>query len=186
MKKNIAKSISLILVITMILSIFPAAIAENVAQKTYTVMTNEYTRQGTYTGEMKNGKPHGFGVFVAENDSGIGWHYVGSWKEGLMSGQGGTYWDDGSVEIGIYENGIFIDGTIIDGNGKSKTYSAPVSKNEGNTENSIKYIGNKNTKKFHYPDCSSVDDMKESNKITLNSRDEAIKKGYKPCGRCNP
>ena len=48
------------------------------------------------------------------------------------------------------------------------------------------YIGNKNTKKFHEPSCSSVSDMKEKNKVTLNSRDEAISKGYEPCGRCHP
>ena len=48
------------------------------------------------------------------------------------------------------------------------------------------YIGNGNTLKFHYPNCSSVDDMKEKNKVSLFSRDEAISRGYKPCGRCKP
>lgn len=50
----------------------------------------------------------------------------------------------------------------------------------------VKYIGNANTKKFHYPECSSVNDMKESNKIAIGSRDDAIKQGYIPCKRCNP
>ncbi|MGV8083369.1 MAG: Ada metal-binding domain-containing protein [Coriobacteriia bacterium] len=48
------------------------------------------------------------------------------------------------------------------------------------------YIGNRKSKIFHYPDCSSVDDMKESNKVGLASREEAINKGYVPCKRCNP
>lgn len=48
------------------------------------------------------------------------------------------------------------------------------------------YVGNKNTKKFHWPSCSSVDDMKEKNKVSLESRDTAISLGYKPCGRCHP
>lgn len=49
------------------------------------------------------------------------------------------------------------------------------------------YILNTNTKKFHYPDCSSVDDMKESNKIYFTgTRDEAVSQGYAPCKRCNP
>ena len=52
---------------------------------------------------------------------------------------------------------------------------------EGNT-----YIGNKKTKKFHEPYCSSVSDIKDSNKVTLGSRDEAVRKGYQPCKRCNP
>lgn len=48
------------------------------------------------------------------------------------------------------------------------------------------YIGNKNTKKFHYASCSSVDDMKESNKVPLSSRDAAISNNYVPCKRCTP
>lgn len=48
------------------------------------------------------------------------------------------------------------------------------------------YIGNKNTKKFHEEYCSSVDDMKEKNKVTFTSRESAINKGYVPCKRCNP
>ena len=49
------------------------------------------------------------------------------------------------------------------------------------------YVLNTNTKKFHYPTCSSVDDMKEKNKqIYTGSRDEVINMGYVPCKRCNP
>ena len=49
------------------------------------------------------------------------------------------------------------------------------------------YILNTNTKKFHKPSCSSVDQMKESNKQTFTgTRDEVIARGYSPCGRCHP
>ena len=49
------------------------------------------------------------------------------------------------------------------------------------------YVLNTNTKKFHYPTCSSVDDMKEKNKqIYTGSREEVINMGYIPCKRCNP
>lgn len=49
------------------------------------------------------------------------------------------------------------------------------------------YIGNKNTKKFHYPNCSSVNQMKESNKYYYTgTRDEMISMGYDPCKKCNP
>ena len=49
------------------------------------------------------------------------------------------------------------------------------------------YILNKNTKKFHYPSCSSVKKMKESNKLSYTgTRDEVIAMGYKPCGNCHP
>jgi DNA-entry nuclease len=52
---------------------------------------------------------------------------------------------------------------------------------------SVTYILNTNTKKFHYPSCSSVSQMKEKNKKSFTgSRDEAIAQGYSSCGRCNP
>lgn len=48
------------------------------------------------------------------------------------------------------------------------------------------YIGNSNTMKFHYPNCSSVSDMSISNMVPLETRDKAIRSGYIPCKRCNP
>lgn len=49
------------------------------------------------------------------------------------------------------------------------------------------YIGNKNTKKFHYPHCSSVKQMKESNKYYYNGTAEEMEaKGYEACKKCNP
>ncbi len=49
------------------------------------------------------------------------------------------------------------------------------------------YVANTNTGKFHYPSCSSVDDMKEENKMLFNgTRDELVSDGYIPCKRCCP
>ena len=49
------------------------------------------------------------------------------------------------------------------------------------------YILNTNTKKFHRPSCSSVKQMKESNKKSSSeSRDALIVAGYDPCKKCNP
>ena len=49
------------------------------------------------------------------------------------------------------------------------------------------YILNTNTGKFHYPSCSSVNQMNDSNKQEFTgTRDEAISMGYSPCGRCHP
>jgi DNA-entry nuclease len=51
----------------------------------------------------------------------------------------------------------------------------------------VTYVCNKNTKKFHKPTCSSVNDMSEKNKLPVTvSRDELIAQGYQPCKRCNP
>ena len=49
------------------------------------------------------------------------------------------------------------------------------------------YILNTNTKKFHYPSCSSAKKTKDSNKKTfVGTRDEVIARGYKSCGICHP
>lgn len=49
------------------------------------------------------------------------------------------------------------------------------------------YILNTNTKKFHYPDCSAVKRMKDSNKEEFTgTRDEVISRGYDPCQKCFP
>ena len=51
----------------------------------------------------------------------------------------------------------------------------------------VTYVLNKNTKKFHYPDCASVDDMAAKNRLDVSwDRDEVIAKGYVACTRCNP
>ena len=52
---------------------------------------------------------------------------------------------------------------------------------------SYTYVLNKSSKKFHYPSCYSVTQMKDSNKIySSESRQEIINKGYTPCGNCHP
>ena len=49
---------------------------------------------------------------------------------------------------------------------------------------STQYIGNKNSKKFHLPTCRTL--PSPANRVYFNSRDEAIKQGYTPCGNCKP
>ncbi len=49
------------------------------------------------------------------------------------------------------------------------------------------YVLNTNTKKFHYPNCSSAKDIKPSNRCDYSgTREEIINQGYKSCKRCNP
>ena len=49
------------------------------------------------------------------------------------------------------------------------------------------YVLNVKTKRFHKPDCPSVEDMKAANREGFDgSREEAEARGYVPCGRCNP
>lgn len=80
------------------------------------------------------------------------------------------------------------------GNSEAEDGSAPYGssvvnppKENNEASSTVNYIANKNTKKFHYPYCHSVGQMKESNKKSLYcTRDEAISQGYSPCGNCNP
>ena len=80
--------------------------------------------------------------------------------------------------------------SALDGSGKTLSINVTVKEREpvqaAAQVDQTTYIGNKSTKKFHYPWCSSVSSMKESNMVEITGRDTAIKKGYKPCGRCTP
>ena len=54
-------------------------------------------------------------------------------------------------------------------------------------EDDHQYVCNTNTKKFHNPDCNSVNQIKEENKLVTDlDRDELIAQGYEPCGSCKP
>ncbi len=81
------------------------------------------------------------------------------------------------------------DNTVESGAGNAAEDTTVASSANVVSENtqSASYIANKNTKKFHYPSCSSVADMKESNKLYYEgSRDDLVNQGYSPCKRCNP
>lgn len=53
-------------------------------------------------------------------------------------------------------------------------------------QQTVAYIGNKNSKVFHETSCGSVKKMKETNKVPLYSRSDAIAYGYDPCDNCKP
>ena len=56
-----------------------------------------------------------------------------------------------------------------------------------NNSNKQEYVINKNSRKFHKPDCSGAVNMNPDNKeIFKGTRDELIEKGYEPCGNCKP
>lgn len=55
------------------------------------------------------------------------------------------------------------------------------------TKETSEYIINENTGRFHKPDCSSVEKIKESNrKVYTGDRVHLVEEGYDPCGRCKP
>ena len=65
--------------------------------------------------------------------------------------------------------------------------SVPAVTTGTNTAVTGKYVVNTNTKKFHFPGCSSVNSMKDKNKMNFEGdRNDLISQGYQPCKRCNP
>ena len=46
----------------------------------------------------------------------------------------------------------------------------------------VTFIGNKNSQKFHSPDCSNL--PAEKNQVIFDSYDAAVDAGYTPCGSC--
>lgn len=52
--------------------------------------------------------------------------------------------------------------------------------------NGVTYVLNTNTKKIHYPSCSSVEEIKPKNYATTDDYTSAIAQGYVPCKKCNP
>lgn len=47
-----------------------------------------------------------------------------------------------------------------------------------------KFVGSKNSDKYHYPWCSGAQRIKEENKIWFASKKEAEAQGYAPAGNC--
>ena len=58
---------------------------------------------------------------------------------------------------------------------------------DNDSTDTVEYILNTSSKKFHSSDCGAVANIKEQNKQTSDkTRDELLKQGYEPCKQCNP
>ena len=49
-----------------------------------------------------------------------------------------------------------------------------------------KYVGSKNSNKYHYPACRAAKKIKPENLVTFNSAKDAKAAGYVPCKVCKP
>lgn len=92
-------------------------------------------------------------------------------------------WPDGSLVVSGIGTATLTGETD---DGSTVMINVTVPEDFATTDSKSPYIGNRNTKKFHHFNCTSVNDMKGSNKVSLSSREDAIDKGYAPCGRCDP
>ena len=144
----------------------------------------EQAREEAYNSGFDEGSSEAY-------DKGYDEGYQAGFDEGLDSGyQSGEADGYSAGEKSGYNEG-YRDGYAA---GKENASKKSSSSGAGSTYSSsqpnataFNYILNRNTKKFHYPSCSSVGQMKESNKIYFTgTRTEAISKGYAPCQRCKP
>jgi len=71
-------------------------------------------RDGYYTGEIKNGVPHGKGKFTTQNPAGIVWYYEGGFVDSRFEGKGIQEFEDGRRDECSYTNNMK--------NGKGKYY----------------------------------------------------------------
>jgi hypothetical protein len=49
-----------------------------------------------------------------------------------------------------------------------------------------KYVGSKNSNKYHFPDCKWAKKISPKNLVTFKTAQEAVKAGYVPCKVCKP
>lgn len=47
-----------------------------------------------------------------------------------------------------------------------------------------RYVASKSGKAYHYPWCQGAQKIKEGNKIWFQTKEDAVKAGYKPAGNC--
>lgn len=48
------------------------------------------------------------------------------------------------------------------------------------------FLGNLDTKVYHYPSCAWAQKINSENRIWFTDSNEALSAGYKPCKKCNP
>lgn len=71
--------------------------------------------------------------------------------------------------------------------GESSLQAQDEQRENGEASSAEGYVLNTNTKKFHYPYCSSVNSISSDNKQAYSgSRNDLIAQGYEPCKNCNP
>lgn len=136
-----------------------------------------------YDNGYSSGKEDGYNAGYSDAESDYS-YLADELKDEYSRGYNDGY-DDG------YEDGVDDTESSDSRQSTSSTYadnsSSSYSSSSNSSSTSASYIANTSTYKFHKPSCSSVKQMKESNKwYYTGSRDDLISQGYDPCGRCHP
>ena len=81
---------------------------------------------------------------------------------------------------------FYTDGTSLTVSSNGERIASYTTGEKRTTPEKLNYIGNRSSLFFHDPTCEGGKTMKEKNKVTFSTREEAIKQGYSPCPHCNP
>lgn len=109
-----------------------------------------------------------FNVFVFNVQPGILINYADGSSELAADAGAGTSADEKTSDAP--QNGAF-----------------PTDNAERAEEQEESYVLNTSSRKFHRPECPSVNDIRSENREDFTgSRQELINSGYAPCGRCKP
>lgn len=93
-----------------------------------------------------------------------------------------------SIDVKVYRTDLQGD-IIMKSDGDNITVTTAKNENIQMNETAAEYdegtyIGNKNSKKFHRPDCYTL--PAEKNRVEFTNRTDAVNAGYSPCGNCCP
>ena len=150
---------------------------------------NDLVAQGVLM-EAKSVESDGlqFCVFAHNVQPGITINYTDG-SSYITDGSDGDYYAGNTPTNGTAS--LSTNTSSVPSNTTSDSNSATASNVESTASNTsaaseISYIGNKNTMIFHKSDCSSVEKMKDKNKVSFTDRSEAVSNGYTPCGYCKP
>ena len=96
--------------------------------------------------------------------------------------------DEQSTVVAVSDGSSITWSSAPDTEGVSGSEASPDQQtDEDLTGQTTSYVLNQNTMKFHMPDCSSVAQMKEKNRVYFEgTREEIMEMGYTPCGQCEP
>lgn len=115
---------------------------------------------------------------------GAGADIYGTFRSGdiVMTTNGKQISFDTSEKLTLLDAGAKSNGSVS----AQEPIQQPQQPSQPITEITVTYIGNRNSKVFHRATCTSVSQMKDTNKVIWNSRDEAVSQGYSPCRNCQP
>lgn len=164
---------------------------------TFTAYAGTWQQEGSNWKYLKDNGSFATTEWVQDNAK---WYYFNE-QSIMLTNQ----WINGQCYVGadgaMLTNTVTPDGYAVGADGKwsgqtavssataltvTRSSSAVSSSNAAVVTSSVSYIGNANTMKFHRSGCASVKKMAENNKVPIESRQEAIDRGYVPCKNCNP